>query len=265
MAILVDREISSRIASSSLASNVDPTDNKAKNSPIQAASLDLTIGEIYIPGTEDEKPGGVKNALTDTTLGQGHTAVIRTREILTVSNDLAAIAFPPASMSLKGLLTTNPGHIDPGYKGALHLTVINMGKAPIALKAGERIMRVLFIDLNGKQPDTPYGDRNPSSAASNTITSDLLTRRLSEDFLDIERRAKQIAKSTVRSAQIWAAVIPIVVTILTVGGTLWVSRDNGVAPLAERVAKVEAAQAKDDRFEKMEAEIAALKEGRPKQ
>jgi len=214
-----------------------------------------------------------------------------------LGDDLAGIAFPPASLSLKGLLTTNPGHIDPGYNGPLHLTVINMGRAPIALKAGERIMRVLFLVLTDKRPTTPYNARNMSSFTGNTtsirtsqkiserisravsaalaelkstaegsgrrednaVTSDLLLRRLSDDFLDIERRAKAIADTAVTKAQFWAILIPLAVAVLTLVGNYYLS----VEPVSERVAKLEITQVQEHRLQKIEHDVAALKVWQP--
>jgi dCTP deaminase len=135
MNILVDHQLNDLLKiTPPLATDV-PFDNyELAASRIQAASLDLSIGGIFVPGTEPDKPGGAYTPLTEVNLAQGHTAVIRTKEKLHVGPRLAGIAFPPASLSLKGLLTTNPGHVDPGYHGPLHLTVINMSRLPFGLK-----------------------------------------------------------------------------------------------------------------------------------
>jgi deoxycytidine triphosphate deaminase len=166
MSILVDWQINDRLKlTPPLATHVTVDEFRNENSKIKAATLDLTIGGIYLPGTENCKPGGVYAPLAEHTLSQGRTAVIKTKEVLNLSADLAAVAFPPAGLSLKGLLMTNPGHIDPGYAGPLHLTVINMSHTPFPLSTSDRIIRVVFIKLD-KEPKSTYADRHTSSAGA---------------------------------------------------------------------------------------------------
>jgi len=57
MRLLVDHEINSALQSpDSLATDVEIRVFTAKASPIQPASLNLTIGGIFVPGTESGKP-----------------------------------------------------------------------------------------------------------------------------------------------------------------------------------------------------------------
>jgi deoxycytidine triphosphate deaminase len=76
----------------------------AKDSPVQPASLDLRIGKIYLPGVGADELGSTQKPLREWSLRTGHTAVVVTREILHLPSDLAAIGFPPASVSSRGLL-----------------------------------------------------------------------------------------------------------------------------------------------------------------
>jgi deoxycytidine triphosphate deaminase len=258
--MLVDREINQRLtAMPPLATEVPSNDFTRRESKIQAASLDLTIGEVYLPGVEAGKPGSASAPITtEMTLETGQTAVIRTTEALDLGHDLAGIGFPPASLSLKGLLMTNPGHIDPGYRGPLHLTVINMSRVPLPLVAGSRIIRVLLMPL-AHHPDAPYDARHPAGAAP-AITSQLLGN-LSADFVNVQERAQRIADDAVKRAQFWAALIPVVVAIFTVFGTLFTTIwANGLSrpelqKLSERIAVVETKfgqQALEDRVRRLE-------------
>jgi deoxycytidine triphosphate deaminase len=267
MSILVDGQIRQRLgAASPLATNVSVEDFRKAWSKIQAASLDLTIGDIYIPGTEDDKPGGAYAPLREHALAQGHTAVIKTKEALDLGSDLAGIAFPPASISLKGLLTTNPGHIDPGYRGPLHLTVINMSRVPFSLKSGDRIIRVLFVPLSA-QPEADYGARHRSGMLPSPITPELLGR-LSVDFLDVEKRASRIADGAVTKAQYRAALIatgiPVLVAFITLLGTIWtanLSTKSDIQKLNNRVTVIETKlgeEALDERIRKLEDVVAKL-------
>src|SRR5258708_6578665 len=113
----------------------------SKESPVQAASLDLHIGDIYLPGKKETEIGGTKNSKFDVELETGATAVVTTREILHLPANIAGIGFPPSRVSFKGLLVTNPGHVDPGYEGVIRFTLFNMAKDPSHLSPRAQLFR----------------------------------------------------------------------------------------------------------------------------
>jgi len=204
------------------------------------------------------------------TLKQGHTAVVRTKEQLHLSNKRAAIAFPPSHVSLRGLLMTNPGHVDPGYEGPLHCTVINMGRLDYPLSAGDRIMRVLIFEL-----DTParasFSERAIAAGVdprSPQITSELL-ERLSFDFVDVEKRATDIANGAVLRAGFIAAAIPILVALVgwfaTVSPGIQSAREDIIKNRAQIDSMLPKLEEKSDvhqleqKINAISAELAALK------
>ena len=81
------------------------------DSPVQPSSIDLRIGEIFLPGVRGKAPGGASNPLSGHILKSGQTAVVITLEELRMPGNLAGIGFPPSHVSFKGILMTNPGHI----------------------------------------------------------------------------------------------------------------------------------------------------------
>jgi len=86
---------------------------------------------------------------------------------------------------------TNPGHVDPGYEGFMRFTVINMAKDRYELKRGDRIVRLLVFKLDapahaGWRVRHPEGSRLPNEEEIS---------RLSEDFVDVNQRAKKIARA----------------------------------------------------------------------
>jgi dCTP deaminase len=102
-------------AQPSLIENFDVGRLDAADPPVRGATLDLTIGAIFLPGVADGKLGGSTRGKRAHGLASGETAVVRTAETLQMPGNVAAIGFPPSTaISLAGLLTTNPGHIDPG-------------------------------------------------------------------------------------------------------------------------------------------------------
>jgi deoxycytidine triphosphate deaminase len=131
------------------------TNLKAKNgqwfdaeSPIQACSVDLHIGKIFIPGKSGKDEGSQDSPLDLHTLESGQTAVVSTLEDLCLPHDISAIGFPPNRISVQGILMTNPGHIDPGYSGPMRFTIINMGKTHFVLRREDPIVTLLFMKLS---------------------------------------------------------------------------------------------------------------------
>jgi hypothetical protein len=126
-------------------------------------------------------------------------------------SNIAGIGFPPSSVSIKGLLMTNPGHVDPGYTGPMHFTVINMGRVSYPLHIGARICTVVFFELDSavqadyrKRSPLPVGAPSPTVPPAGLREEEV--NRLAKDFVDVEKRAKEIAKDAVKKAQ-WTATV----------------------------------------------------------
>jgi hypothetical protein len=158
---------------------------------------------------------------------------------------------------------TNPGHVDPGYEGPLHCTVINMGRETFSLSRGDRIMRVLFFDLDNAAQVNPGA---PLAPIADPISPELLAR-LSVDFLDVERRAQSIADGAVRASTIRASLIggliPIGVALLGLLGTAFYSplqsiRDDITKLRSDLTASATKVEEKDD-IHKIDTELATMK------
>jgi deoxycytidine triphosphate deaminase len=231
--LLCDAEIEEYLrAAPSLIVDFDPAVLATSKSPVKGATLDLTVGQIFVPGAKANKLGGVNKPRVSLSLECGQTAILRSAEKIRMPKKLAGIGFPPStSASLAGLLSTNPGHIDPDYVGHLHLTVVNMGKENFSIVRGDRMMRVMFFELSN---DVHHLIGEPPSP----LTEELLGR-LSHDFLDIDDRAKKAAKTEevrIRSWQLWATFAG---AALTVGITLGYQVISGQRELTSQVSKME--------------------------
>jgi dCTP deaminase len=244
MTFIRDEEIAAMLAGTpSLAPRVDAQSFRGSKSAIQACSLDLTIGEIFVPEVDEDKLGSSANPLKELSLSQGATAVIRTWESVSLPDDVGGIAFPPANVSVNGLLVTNPGHVDPGYSGSLHLTVINMGRKPFHLKKGERIARLLLFRLD-QAPKQSYRQRR-TETGSPVITDELLSR-LSSDFVDVTARADASADKRIRTAQLGIAIwVPLLAAITGSLLTMAVNKFTGVE-LQDMNKKIDVVAAKVD-------------------
>jgi dCTP deaminase len=231
---------------------------KAEN--VKGASVDLTVGDVFLPCAEPGKLGGPDRPRTYIDLKQGETAVIRTLEKLSLPTHVGAICFPPATLSLKGMLTTNPGHVDPGYQGHLHLTVINMSRKTLHLERGMRIMRLLLF----WNPGTAICSEYP-----NPITDELL-ERLSPDFLDIKDRAERAASYAVLKQQLLVPIIAAAVAaILSAGATYFASLDAqkaNIADIEKRITRIDGQinpQATTASLQVLDARLKKLEEKTP--
>jgi len=155
-------------------------------------------------------------------------------------DDVAGFGFPPSRVSFRGLLMTNPGHVDPGYEGLMRFTVINMAREAYPLRTGDRIVTLLLFQLekaahSGWRTRNPGGDeKGPSPISQANIN------RLSKDFVDVERRTRKIA--TAKGVQ-WTLIVTSVVALLVVlfqaigGGHLFYGSD--IEDLKKRMDIVE--------------------------
>ena len=189
-----------------------PQDPYSKESPVQASSIDLRIGNIYLPGEKESDPGGAEDPKHDYCLKTGETAVITTLETLHFPSDIAAFGFPPSRVSFKGLLMTNPGHVDPGYDGVMRFTVINMAKESYPLERGGKIVTLLMFRMSaGAHRD--WASRNAPLPTEPRLPSHVDISRLSRDFVNVDERAKKVANEYGLK---WSAGITAVLAIVGV-------------------------------------------------
>ena len=211
MSILVDTQLRAKISKTpSELINITASSISPK---IRGCSIELHIGPIYRPGIEAGKEGSATNPhRLPVSLEQGDTAVIETVESFKLDNLHAAFVFPSSHVSIQGLLMTNPGHVDPGYSGSLHVTVINMGREPFSLQPGQPFLRAFIHKLDAPAVTTP--------PISNPVLQELLNK-LSPDFLNVKSRAEESAKKYVDRAVLrtqWLQfVFPVIATIVAAG------------------------------------------------
>lgn len=201
------------------------------SSSVQPSSLDLHVGDIYKPTgrvlrLEDLKPEST------VVLKPGAAIVIATQEELNVPSDIAIISFPPARLSGKSILATNPGHVDPGYQGRMRVTLINMGRTEVALRTGDPLLTLLVYrlasaaeaDYAARQASTNEKQKPPTGGA---LVAPELARKdneqeyilemlnsLAPDFMDFQTRATKIARKEALRRVGLAAIIATVITIV---------------------------------------------------
>jgi dCTP deaminase len=224
--LLNDSEIVTQIANGLLPAGMAQTgDWYLKNSQVQAASLDLTVGLVFAPCEESNDDANLPVGSAEYILEPGRTAIVLTREELKMPNNLLAIGFPPSKeLSAKGILMTNPGQVDPGYQGKLRFTVINMGRKDFVLRQGDIIVSLILMQL-AKPAQADWLARHSGQKGGPITWENLNT--VSADFVEVDDRARKVAKEEVAKAdvkiknlQTW---VPIGVAALTLIGTLAVA------------------------------------------
>jgi|GEM_PF-2834179 len=220
-----------------------------KDSPIQPCSIDLHIGEIFVPGTPDGHLGSPANGCFSYELDAGHSVVVMSHETLNLPNNIGAIALPPSRISSAGIFIANFGHIDPGYSGHLRFTLINMGRESFPLKRGEMAITLILFEVGPAL--APFGARYsqiPDRPTKQQV--DCLAR----DFANITERAKEIARkeidgsgldrmidTTIKPA-IYGAIFGIIASVL--GYMITIKVDIGqdvkkIGTLEERLADLQ--------------------------
>lgn len=168
-----------------------------KESPIQPCSVDLHIGQIFVPGVPEDCLGSSSNPQYSLTLESGMSVVVMSHELLDLPPDIGAIALPPSRISSAGILIANFGHIDPGYRGHLRFTLINMGKEPFPLRQRALVMTLLLFRV--ARVGTPFAARETPRADDSPTHSEV--NRLARDFANVEERSGAVAKDIVNRAK----------------------------------------------------------------
>lgn len=217
--LLSDRAIAAELDGSPIIRYSDGhAPDRGLNGPFQPSSFDLSIDKVLIPGVKGAKSGSASNAKTSHTLMPGSTAVVVTMEIFDLPARLGGIVFSMNKVSREGILLTNPGHVDPGYKGTLKFTIINMGQDEYELARGNKIASLMLLEV--KNPtgtgwsDRHKSDLNQDSAIQEINRTNELLEKLSVDFLDIKSRATKIARKEVLKNSFLFSVVLVAVTIL---------------------------------------------------
>jgi len=257
MCLLSDRELFERVhGEPPMIQDLPSMDWREKSSPIQPASIDLHVGRIFVPTAKshNDEPFTPKRGHV---LEPGETAVVTTAEILNLPPEIGAFGFPPTSISAMAVLMTNPGHVDPGFKGRMRFTLINMGRSSFSIAEGKEIVTLLFLRMSAK-PEADYSERirlAPGQLHADDPSLDTLAR-LGKDFLDFRRQAEVIAEGVVRKTEVdlkrwdtelantksrWGLIVAVVgiaaAIVPTVAALLW-QLFGPVADLQGKVATI---------------------------
>jgi deoxycytidine triphosphate deaminase len=258
MGLMIDSELRDLVGAT-VPQIMDGVEKANLTTQVHGTAVEMRIGDIFRPGSEPQKPGSADCPRERYVLSEGETAVIRTIESFKLDSQHTALVLPVSSVSLQGLLMTNPGQVDPGYEGPVHVTVINMGHQPYMLRKGDRLLRALVFKLD-KAVASPYCAQKPATDVSGSVASvpqvrqllrklitkldELLARpsrarapisqelldTLSPDFLSVSARGSQAAKreidAAIRANTIWQFAFPAIVAALSALGGAWITNHS---------------------------------------
>lgn len=180
--ILVDREIEALLSSGS--GGVVITPYTPEN--VQPASYDLTVGLIIDRGFRGlseyewglvlrskydrdaptnretqhvqrriEDSAGDIRCCSEILLKRGESAVVMAREAAVFGKNYLADVGSTSSQAREGLLVNHGFQIDPGFQGAIFVTVMNIGIEDFRLRAGDKLVSLALHRL-ARAPDRAY-------------------------------------------------------------------------------------------------------------
>ncbi|MGJ7395867.1 dCTP deaminase [Morganella morganii] len=118
----------------------DP-ESVAKNAyKVQSSSIDLSVKKIHIPDCKNSNKTRKSHLLQP-----GETVILELNENFELTNELGGIVFPRNTLSKNGIVMTNPGHIDPGYKGIISVYLVNMSKEPFPISENSAVAKLLLF------------------------------------------------------------------------------------------------------------------------
>lgn len=133
---------------------------------VQPASLELHLHPVVLI---QQKDGSFKEQdLRDKplTLKQGDCAIASTIEIVAIPADMLARVEGKSSIARSFMpVHCTGGFIDPGFKGQITLEIAALGKAPVTLKAGQKIAQLALSQC--MLSAWPYGHERRKSKYQN--------------------------------------------------------------------------------------------------
>ncbi|NIQ07196.1 MAG: dCTP deaminase [Candidatus Korarchaeota archaeon] len=181
--------------------------NPLKDEQIKPASVDLTLGGEVFLASEDNKAYLDKGDVL--TLPAGEMALVLTRERLNLSKEVVGSIGLRSYFSRKGIDLLAGPQVDPGFKGPLHVVLLNLSPSPQIIQYGEEFLTLEFRQL-AEPVEKPYRGKYYDL---DSITSEEIRdikkgkgialseaveamRNIARDVSSLEKNVKQLTKKT---------------------------------------------------------------------
>ena len=245
MSFLSNQELRELLASTKPPVRYLPTDDSGNlvQSSLEASSIKLRVGKIYRiekTGKDGEVFCDNKN---DVILEQGDVVFVLTMEEMDFPADIGALIFAKSGgVADRGILITNTGHVDPGYKGHLRYALINMGREKFSLRSGDVFVKLLLFRMS-ERSNPAWFENNFSIPDPNFDT----LRSLGGQFGGFDERAERISDRVARDifrkfgfysllGSFGFALIGILLTILIASRAIVTSE---ISVLEKRIIEIE--------------------------
>lgn len=148
MTLMTDAALRAALDSGGIVLDPRPESIKA------AASIDLRLGPQAFLGTSDSILNMEEKRLL--TIPPGELVLVSTLETMHVGPRYAAQIGLRSTFARKGLSLLAGPQVDPGFRGRLHVALVNLSPVEISIGYREPLVTVVFHDL-GADVDKPYG------------------------------------------------------------------------------------------------------------
>jgi len=95
------------------------------------------------------------------TISSGRCILAHTMEFLEIGESLCGQIFLRSSFAREGVIGSF-AFVDPGFRGQLTLSIVNMGPIPVKIGEGERIAQIIFHKLD-RLPNKTYSGKYQNS------------------------------------------------------------------------------------------------------
>ena len=232
-------------------------------SQIQPCSVDLRISEVFLPFHDEKADVRAIRRVSHHSLDVGESVKVSTIEEFALGNEYGALLVAPARLTRRGIVVPDVGHVDPGFRGPLRMTIINMGRHPYELRHGDSIVTVLLFRL-AESVDVGLLDRGGGVQPYEKGLEDI--RHLSADFLNIDARVKKragdVARTTLgESGWRYAFItyfLPIIIGILAGWVTYYFSVDTRLVGLETKSVLFTQNRDLEKRIDQLESKIKDL-------
>jgi deoxycytidine triphosphate deaminase len=214
---------------------------------IQSSSVDFKVGKIYVPDVSQTYTNAnfLSLARTYYNLEPGGSVIVELQECLELDAGFGGLMLPPNRLSKTGIIMTNPGHIDPGYKGLLTVCLINMGAGNVSLKQSDTVATLLIHRLEG----VTAGYLAPATTG---VTAEQLSK-FAKDFADISNRSEKTLRNT-----IWKHMVSAVTVASFIIAILAIIAPGLAAIVSQSIDKHYAEAKSSDRVNELTKRLSAL-------
>lgn len=239
--MLAESELNNELRSGKI---FDLTNANVSNFKVQPSSIDLTVKLIHVPGNKKNKK--IKKSHE---IYPGETIILEINEVFSLSSEISGIVFPKNTLSKNGIIMTNPGHVDPGYKGILTLYLVNMSKETFNLRENDSVARLLLFKTSSVT--TGY-----KGGIVTQVDEEQLSR-MDKDFAGLNKRMncalrKKLAKWSVQLFVVVAIILAIVGMAVPIAFTLTSSYLDNTKELKQIIKQ------QGDKIDDLNKEIASL-------